>query len=387
MNAGLFHSNWTKLFATASVAIFAASQTVSGEPTVKEVNCNAGKRIMDVLGKAEPGDTINIAGTCNERLVIATDRITLNGQGLATLDGGGGAGGSFAGVIAIHGARGIVIQGLTVQNGPNGIAANDGAAFQARDSVFRSHPGSGVLIIGGSFGELTDCAMERNGGGMNVLTGSSVVLRGTILANGNAGNGIFVGGGSMLEVRGAMVQASNNNVNGVSISGGEAAIWAFPESQGSSLTVTGNGFAGLGIAEANFQSGGGSGPNVVNASNNGAFGVFLPIGGVVDSPFGSIRFNVSGNPVGLYLGMGSRALIHGGLTIQNNKTGVLADGGDTLNVNASPAPIPPSASTVTANGTDVDLRFGSRAIFGNGVTIGTIQCDQTVLSRGVAVCP
>jgi len=73
--------------------------------------------------------------------------------------------------------------------------------------------------------------------------------------------------------------------------------------------------------------------------------------------------------------------------MQNNKTGVLADGGDTLNVNASPAPIPPTPSSITGNGTDIDLRFGSRAIFGNAVTIGTIKCDKTVLSRGNTVCP
>jgi cell wall assembly regulator SMI1 len=84
--------------------------------------------------------------------------------------------------------------------------------------------------------------------------------------------------------------------------------------------------------------------------------------------------------------MGSRVLIHGGLTVQNNKTGVLSDGGDTLNVNASPAPIPPAASSITGNDTDVDLRFGSRATFGNAVTIVTIKCDKTVLSRGSTVC-
>src|SRR5262245_52009445 len=191
----------------------------------------------------------------------------------------------------------------------------------------------------------------------------------------------------MLEIRGAVVQTSNNTFNGLSVSGAQAAIWAFPESQGSSLTATGNGFAGIGIAEANFQSGGGSRPNVISASNNGAYGLFLPIGGAIDSPFGSMQFIASGNPVGLYLGIGSRVLVHGALTIQNNKTGVLADGGDTLNVNASPAPIPPAPSSISANETDVDLRFGAHAIFGNAVTIGTLKCDKTVLSRGTIVCP
>jgi hypothetical protein len=387
MRSASFRSIRTNPLAFGWIALLVATRSVAAAPAVKEVDCDAGRSVMDVLAKAEPGETIKIIGTCIERLVITTDRITLDGQGSAILDGGGSAGGDFAGVIAIQGAHGVVIRGLTVQHGPNGIVATGGAAFQASDSVFQNHAGSGILIIGGSSGELTNCAMQKNGVGMNVLTGSSIVLKGAIGADGNAGNGISVGGGSTLEIRGAAVHASHNMGNGVSISGGQGAIWAYSESQKSSLTASNNGFAGIGIAEADFQSGGGSGPNLITASNNGAFGLFLPIGGVVDSPFGSMQFEMSGNPVGLYLGMGSRVLIHGGLVIENNKTGVLADGGDTLNVNASPAPIPPAPSVIAANEVDVDLRFGSRATFGAAVTVKTIKCDKTVLSRGSIACP
>jgi hypothetical protein len=62
---------------------------------------------------------------------------------------------------------------------------------------------------------------------------------------------------------------------------------------------------------------------------------------------------------------------------------VLADGAGTLTL----ASIPSNPSTITDNSTfDVDLAFGTRATF-DGVTIGTITCDATVLSRGTTVCP
>ena len=51
--------------------------------------------------------------------------------------------------------------------------------------------------------------------------------------------------------------------------------------------------------------------------------------------------------------------------------------------------IPPNPSAITNNGTDVDLKFGTRVTF-DGVTLGTITCDATVLSRDAAgnpVCP
>ena len=60
-----------------------------GGSKVKTVNCNSGETIAKVLDKAEPGDTIRVTGTCFERVTITTDRITLDGQGSATLDGAG----------------------------------------------------------------------------------------------------------------------------------------------------------------------------------------------------------------------------------------------------------------------------------------------------------
>ena len=85
---------------------------------MKVVNCDRGKNLAEVLAKANPGDTIRVTGTCFERVSIQTDRITLDGQGAATLDGGGGPASEFDGVVIIDGASGITIQGFTVQNGP-----------------------------------------------------------------------------------------------------------------------------------------------------------------------------------------------------------------------------------------------------------------------------
>ena len=70
------------------------------------------------------------------------------------------------------------------------------------------------------------------------------------------------------------------------------------------------------------------------------------------------------------------------LTIQSNATGILADAADTLSFVTDP----PNGSAITGNGTDVDLKFGTRATL-QGITIGTIVCDKTVLSRGSTVCP
>jgi hypothetical protein len=353
----------------------------------KGVNCSIPRSLADVVAKAQPGDTIRINGTCYETVTITTDRITLDGQGSGVLDGGGAKPGSFAGVIVIDGARGVGIRGLTLQHGSNGVVSKGGASFDLSESVLQNNAVSGIQIEAGSSAELTNVTLDHNGSGMNVLGASAVILKGTVVSNDNSGNGMFIGGASLLELRGAAVQTNHNGLNGIVIDGAHAIVFGFPESQGSSLVANNNGNAGIGIPNGILEDAG-SGPNMFSAAHNGSFGIFLPLGGTIDSPFNASRFFVSDNPIGAYFGLGSKAIIHGGVTIQNNKvTGLLADAAGTINVNAAPVPIPPNASNITGNGTDVDLRFGSSSIFGSALVIGTIKCDKTVLSRGSIVCP
>jgi hypothetical protein len=69
--------------------------------------------------------------------------------------------------------------------------------------------------------------------------------------------------------------------------------------------------------------------------------------------------------------------------VRNNQTGPLADGAGTLTLFS----LESNPSSIQNNsGTDVELSFGTRVTF-RGVTIGTITCDATVLSRGTSVCP
>jgi nitrous oxidase accessory protein NosD len=68
-------------------AVPLTSRTGDAASSMRVVNCDRGQNIAEVLARAEPGDTIRVSGTCVERVSIKTDRITLDGQGAATLDG------------------------------------------------------------------------------------------------------------------------------------------------------------------------------------------------------------------------------------------------------------------------------------------------------------
>src|SRR5262245_3498126 len=381
---------WTLIIAGMMVVstMESAAQTEDGDlPTVR-VNCNTGQTIEQALQRARPGTTIFVTGTCRERVTITIDRITLDGRGSAILDGRSNNPGTadgqhnpeFDGVVIIDGATGVALTGLTIQNGPgNGILGRRGAAFTVRNTAIQDNTVTGIVVSDNSTLELTDSTIQRNNAaGIDVLNNSSVIFKGAAsITNGHELGGVNVFGSSTMEIRGAQVQVNNNKAAGLVVgSGSLLAIFGFNVSQGSTLTANGNGRAGIVLTGGSLEVYG-SGPNIITATNK-AEGIFVA-GGFIVSPSGAGKFVIENNPVGLNFGPAGGAVIVGGLTVRNNKTGVLADGAGPLTF----VSIPPNPSTVTGNGTDVDLRFGTRATFG-GVAISTITCDKTGLNIGRA---
>ena len=357
----------------------------------KKVKCDKRQTLAEALKKAKPGDTLQVTGTCHERVTITTDRLTLDGGGSAVLDGGVGSPTEFfEAVVTIDGVQGVTLMGFTSQNSPSqGILGVGGAAFVVKDTTFQNNGLGGIFLNNNSSAELTDAEVKDTGGiGISAFTNSTAILKGNISSTGSGSNGIAVQSGSTLEIRGASVQASNNGGGGVDIVDSQAIIFGYPESQGSILAVHNNGGDGIFVANGSLSVFGGAFAGTgslatISASNNGGSGIALALNGNMVSPFGAANIILENNPIGLNVGEDSSALIIGGLTVQNNQTGLLADGASTLTL-ASQTSNPSSIENNT--GTDVDLRFGTRVTFVN-VTIGTITCDATVLSRGSTVCP
>jgi Right handed beta helix region len=272
----------------AAVLLTSPTGDADSNLRMRVVNCDRGENIAEVLAKAEPGDTIRVTGTCVERVSIKTDRITLDGQGAATLDGGGGPIAEFDGVVTIDGASGVTIQGFTVQNGPGeGILGTHGAAFSVRNTTVQDNGFTGVAVGQGSTAELTDCRILRNGGpGMDVYTQSSAVLKGAIRTNDNLQSGADINGTSIIEIRGAQVEASRNGGFGlIAGSNSQLAVFGFAGSQGSTFTIDANGQAGIGLGSSIL--------NVFSESTiaitNSPVGILVAASKLV-SPFGVGRF-------------------------------------------------------------------------------------------------
>jgi hypothetical protein len=360
--------------------IFTLAGPLASTPSVRDVDCQK-QSLGDAIDKANTGDTLRVSGACRERIVVTVDGLTLDGQGAATLDGGGSIGGRLSAAILIDGARGVTVRGFTIHNSSAGIIASSNATFKLQNTILRENT-DGVEVLNGSIAEIADCTIVNNVDGIDVVNSSTAIFTGSVKVNNN-GKGISGFGSSALELRGGMLEASGNQTEGISMSGSSFNIFGIPESLGSSITVNENGTDGILIGggqlviEANEPA-----SRVITAMNNKGSGINLPgFASIVN--LGAARFVLSGNAVGLNLGTESSLLTIGGLNVEGNGTGLLADGAGSLTL----VSIPPNPSAIQNNtATDTDLRFGTR-ITVTGAVLGNLKCDATVLSRGTTKCP
>lgn len=360
-------------------------QPVSATLKPVTVRCDAGQSVRDALRRTERGATIHIHGTCRERVVV-TQPVTLDGGGSAVIDGAGltlpplpGVDPELDGLIVAVGVRNVNIVGVTVRNSASaGILALHGASLVLRQVMAQNNAMVGFAIGDNSTVQAIDSETTSNGAGFDVFTSSSLILGGTFVTSGNASHGGVINGQSIVELRGKAMTASDNAAVGILVgSRSQLAVFGFQSAQTSTLTVSGNGFAGVVIADSALTV---FNTTVVTATNNGV-GLFVA-SGQVTIPSANATVALHANGVGMNMSGGSSALLIGGLNVHDNTTGLLVDE-SSLNLEAAPG-LP---AAVMNNGINVQLAFGARSAIQN-VTIGTpLVCDATVLSRGTTTCP
>jgi hypothetical protein len=249
-------------------------------------------------------------------------------------------------------------------------------------NIHANRVGAGVLVGGNSTAQVIDTNIHENRVGVDVFNASSVVVRGAITIAQNSVNGVEINGESVFEIRGARVNASNNGEIGMVVTTGQLAIFGFGVSEGSTLDANENGLAGIFVGTSRMTV---FPAAKVTASRNGVFGLaLLGNGFLITLPERGATFLIENNTVGISAQQGGGFIFQGGqLTVTNNEVGLAGDGAGTLTILSRRA----TPSSISGNRKlDVDLKFGTRATF-QGVAIGSITCDATVLSRGTTVCP
>ncbi|MGH8549205.1 MAG: right-handed parallel beta-helix repeat-containing protein [Methylococcales bacterium] len=374
-----------------------------------KVNCDKGGTLAKALAKARPGMTIQITGTCHEAVTITTNRLTLDGGGIAILDGGG-----QQAVVTIQKAHAVTLQGLTIRNGnPRGIFARlgvtmtlrnviveqctigvemDGAQARVIDSTLQENSNVGFVALHTSTVEiLGDVVSQHNGFGIAIGNGSAAFVplggQGTLTAHDNGQDGVVLIAGSALSLQGpgASLIAHHNGGSGLLVATNSSVAIVF----GGMLDLHDNQVHGLFLAASSALSASdglikanANGQDGIHVEQSAAFGVSSFLG--LTPLFPAVETQHNGRH-GLSASIGSAiGVSQATLTSQQNAgSGLFADDGSTVSLVGSPG----TPITVTQNGGgDVVLSFAARATL-VGSTIGAIACDATALSRGTTVCP
>ena len=268
----------------------------SGGGATHTVDCNAGETLQSKLDAAQPGDTIEITGTCNEAVVVNKDDITLDGQGSAVIDGAG----IDRWAVDVTGRQKVTIEGLTVLNGHAvGIHITESSGVWMQDVTVRNTrrhkdyqaDGHGIFVGHASSVVLTGTIVADNNAGNGITvwqSGNALAIgnftpRGnpfpmaSVQTNGNGEQGIFVGGSSSFAAfsnfgENTTVHANENTYSGISVQQSSSVMIG-----GADIEATKNGFRGFDVGGASAAQFWGNAPNSKTASglfdSNGESGI------------------------------------------------------------------------------------------------------------------
>ncbi len=304
------------------------------------------------------------AGTYTETLTIEKDGIKIKGAGSnsTTLDGGG----VDQAVILVKEVKNITIEGLTVQNGSDGICALDGASVTVQNSIFKNNSDDGFDIQNNCNARLSGCSSTSNTDhGIAAYHGCSLILEGTtssnsngdcgimiysgsnaffssgtVTANSNVNRGIFISSSSSLSLFDCNINVESNQNDGISVVS-SSSFWqsgtgilvsksnarrgiALADTSsmllqsGSDTKLQNNRIAGLQVAENSSAELYG----ILLADANGNEGILVNISSTLGlGSGGSITVQeTTGEGIGIYVGEASSFFAFGGtLIVQNNK--------------------------------------------------------------------
>jgi len=141
------------------------------------VKCDKGKSIQRKLDRAKPGDIIEVRGTCNESIVMVTDRVSLDCKSVA--DGSIVGTGDALSTIRVM-ARNVTVANCDVSAGDstsNTVGIGRGASMTLRSNKVSGSPGRNIIVVAqNSYGRLIDNEIAGARNGVFISSGSMADL-------------------------------------------------------------------------------------------------------------------------------------------------------------------------------------------------------------------
>ena len=285
-----------KGFTLVLAAVFLGLSPTVGraEAGTHTLTCGPDKTIGQAIKTLKPGDTLLVSGTCHENVAIGQEvqRITLDGQGTATINGD-----SSANAVTVTG-RGITIRGFVITGGaPQAVNVADGGSAVIDGNTIQYAARNGIAVFRNSSADIINNTIQNNPlAGIAIQSNSSARIGWVGPPNNrvSAPNTIENNGAQGIQVyRGSSAQIFSNTIQ----NNGSHGIFVDRNSQAevAACTITGNLGDGIrGMRNAGVDVGTdatGATPQFdddTNTGTNGGWGVRCMIDGFVDGLLGTL---------------------------------------------------------------------------------------------------
>jgi parallel beta-helix repeat protein len=168
------------------------------EAATVSVNC-PGQSLQATVDAAEPGDVIQVSGTCNENILITNEKQRISIQGAA----GGEVHGPSNSLPTINvRGKGILIQGLDITGGRSGIHVNRGSNAVIDDNEINSNE-SGIRVDQESFAVIINNNINGNTFGILVDESSTVRVGYNLDTDTSASPNVVTGNGTGIRIQGS----------------------------------------------------------------------------------------------------------------------------------------------------------------------------------------
>jgi len=276
----------------------------AGKAATILVDCDSAESLQDAINGAGTRDTIEVSGTCNENISLREQkrRITLDGQGTATINGA-----ATTSTINVRG-RGHTIKGFTISGGTTGIFVNRGGTVliggtALADGNTISAGGNGIVVTQFSFARIAHNTIQDNGGSGIIVSENSSARIGFVSTNDtnaspnaiqqNDNNGIIVSRSSSARIVGNTIK--NNGRDGVGVHRNSHADIAANTIEGNGkdsgrhgIIVTDNSGVNLGEDTTSPEGDFFDEPNSTT-DNNGGFGILCALGAYANGRVGTLN--------------------------------------------------------------------------------------------------
>jgi Right handed beta helix region len=294
-------SRSTRTRVVGGITLVLGATFISPSPTIvraqsgtHSLTCGSARTIGQTLKILKPGDTLLVSGTCTENVEIGEEfqRITLDGQGAATINGD-----ASAHAVTVRG-KGITIRGFVVTGGaPQGINVQDGGSAVIDSNVVENNARNGIGVFRNSSADIINNTIQHNpvaGIVVDSISSARIGWAGPPNNRISAPNTIQGNGTQGIQViRGSSAQIFTNTIH----NNGGNGIFVDRNSQAqvAACVITGNAGDGIrAMRNAGVDIGTdatGATPQFdddTNVGTNGGFGVRCMIAGFVDGRLGTL---------------------------------------------------------------------------------------------------